>query len=95
MSFLLFLRGMVAVLAVFAIITYLVTQSVWTTFIQTLICAVLIQVGYFLTVLFLVWHDGRKKSGEANAPAEMQQSPLKEEKPAAEVSHLRGAPPSR
>jgi exopolysaccharide production repressor protein len=62
MSFLLFLRGLVGMLLVFAITTYVVTQSLWTTFIQTVICAVLAQIGYFAAVLFLVWRstDTRK-----------------------------------
>jgi exopolysaccharide production repressor protein len=57
MSFLLFLRGAIGVLLVFAITTYVVTQSLWTTFIQTMICAVLLQIGYFAAVLFLVWRS--------------------------------------
>jgi exopolysaccharide production repressor protein len=62
MSFLLFLRGLVGMLLVFAITTYVVTQSLWTTFIQTVICAVLAQIGYFAAVLLLVWRsaDTRK-----------------------------------
>jgi exopolysaccharide production repressor protein len=63
MSFLLFLRGLIAVLIVFAIASYAITQSPWTTFIQTLICAVLIQVGYFAAVLFLVWRSGAASKG--------------------------------
>jgi exopolysaccharide production repressor protein len=57
MSFVLFFRGMVATLIVFAVATFALTQSVWTTFISTVICAVIIQVGYFLAVLFMVWRD--------------------------------------
>lgn len=57
MSFPLFFRGMVATLIVFAIATFALTQSAWTTFISTVICAVVIQVGYFLAILFLVWRD--------------------------------------
>jgi exopolysaccharide production repressor protein len=63
MSFLLFLRGLIAVLVVFAIVTYLVTHSLWTTLIQTVICGVLIQIGYFAAVLFLVRRTGRKAAG--------------------------------
>ena len=54
MSFLLFLRGLIGVLVVFAIATYAITQSAWTTFINTLICAVIIQVGYFIAILFMI-----------------------------------------
>src|SRR5690242_13031573 len=50
MSFLLFLRGLIGVLLAFAIVTYLMTQSLWTTFVHTVICGVLIQIGYFVAV---------------------------------------------
>lgn len=93
MSFLLFLRGMLAVLAVFAVITYVMTQSLWATLVNTVICAILLQVGYFIAVLFLVWR-GAKASGELR-PQAPEAPPLKEEQPAAKVSHMRGAPPSR
>lgn len=65
MSFLLFLRGLILVLIVFAIASYAITQSLWTTVIQTLICAVLIQVGYFAAILFLVWRSGAPKGDNA------------------------------
>ncbi|HEV2506507.1 MAG TPA: exopolysaccharide production repressor protein [Mesorhizobium sp.] len=65
MSFLLFLRGFIAVLVAFAVASYAITQSAWTTFIQTLICAVIIQVGYFIAILFMVWRSGEtRKRGE-------------------------------
>jgi exopolysaccharide production repressor protein len=49
-----FLVGMLCVLVVFALTTYLATHSLWTTLFQTLVCAILIQLGYFGAVLFLV-----------------------------------------
>lgn len=61
MSFLLFFRGMIATLIVFAIATFALTQSIWTTFISTAICAVVIQVGYFVAILFMVWREGPKE----------------------------------
>lgn len=70
MPFLLFLRGFLAVLLAFAVVTFIVTQSVWTTFVQTLICAVLLQVGYFIAVVFMVWRSGPEhgqKSEEASS----------------------------
>ncbi|MBS3648591.1 exopolysaccharide production repressor protein [Pseudaminobacter sp. 19-2017] len=77
MSFLLFLRGLVGVLLVVAITTYVMTQSLWTTFVQTLICAVLIQVGYFAVVLFLVWRSADKTRHVESAAneAELQNAP--------------------
>lgn len=65
MSFALFLRGFVIVIVVFAITTYITTGSLWTTFIQTVICGVLIQIGYFMAVLLLVWRSGETMKREA------------------------------
>ena len=94
MSFTLFLRGLVVVLLVFAITTYLITGSLWTTFVQTIICAILVQVGYFAAVLFLVWRSGRRLKSEAG----LLKSEAKEEQPAVKVgelhSRLPGAGPS-
>lgn len=60
MPFVLFLRGLVLVLIAFAITSYVITGSLWTTLVQTVICALLIQVGYFIAVLFLVWRGDKK-----------------------------------
>jgi exopolysaccharide production repressor protein len=83
-----FLLGMLGVLFVFAIATYVATLSVWTTFIQTLLCAVLIQLGYFVAVLFLVWRGKDKKQDQASSVA--PQSPA-DEKSGSKVRPLSGA----
>lgn len=62
MSFLLFLRGLIIVLLAFAISIYLLTDSLWATFVQTLICGILIQIGYFVGVMLLVWRSVPKES---------------------------------
>lgn len=49
-----FLIGFIAVLLVFGTVTYAYSQNFWTTLVQTLICAFVIQVGYFLIVLAMV-----------------------------------------
>lgn len=54
MSFPRFLVGMVSLLIVFGVVTYAMTGSLGSTLLQTLICAVLVQIGYFLVVLILV-----------------------------------------
>ncbi|WP_353643825.1 exopolysaccharide production repressor protein [Mesorhizobium sp. WSM2239] len=95
MSFVLFLRGLIGVLLVFAITTYVITQSLWTTFIQTLICAVLLQVGYFAAVLFLVWRSaGNAKHEESAAKDEALQNLPKEDHPAGKVRQIPGVPRS-
>ncbi len=71
MSFLLFFRGMVATLIVFAIATFALTQSAWTTFISTVICAVVIQIGYFLAILVMVWRD-RPDENQTNERSERE-----------------------
>ncbi len=58
MSFLLFLRGFVIALIAFAVANYAITQSLRTTLVNTAICAVLIQIGYFVAVLFMLWRSG-------------------------------------
>jgi exopolysaccharide production repressor protein len=94
MSFLLFLRGLIGVLLVFAITTYVITQSLWTTLIQTVICAVLLQVGYFVAVLFLVWRSaGRPEAEETPAKNEILQNLPKDDQ-TGEVSRLPGVPRS-
>ncbi|TIP88596.1 MAG: hypothetical protein E5X63_05790 [Mesorhizobium sp.] len=62
MSFLPFLRGLIIVLSAFAISIYLLTDSLWATFVQTLICGILIQIGYFVAVIVQVWRSVSKKS---------------------------------
>lgn len=49
--------SMAGTLAVFAIATYFLTHSLSITLIETLICAILLQIGYFAGVLFLVWKE--------------------------------------
>ncbi|MGP2489996.1 exopolysaccharide production repressor protein [Mesorhizobium sp. PUT5] len=58
MSFPLFLRGFVIAMLAFAIASYAITQSAWTTVLNTVICGVLIQIGYFMAVLFMLWRSG-------------------------------------
>jgi exopolysaccharide production repressor protein len=91
MSFPLFLRGLVGALLVFALATYLITGSIWYTIVQTVICAVLVQIGYFAAVLFLVWRSGAAQKDDAGTPkGEAAQGLAKDEKPAGEVARLPG-----
>jgi len=84
MSFVLFLRGFIGVLVVFAIVTYSVTQSLWTTFINTIICAVIIQIGYFLAILVLVWRSpDRGRVGDVAVRKEPAQATAKKDREAA------------
>ena len=91
MSFLLFLRGLIGVLLVFAITTYVVTQSLWTAFTQTVICAVLLQIGYFAAVLFLVWRSAGTRKIEESMAHEPEGPPTKDQ--AGKVGLLTGVVP--
>jgi exopolysaccharide production repressor protein len=53
--------SMVGALVAFAVATYFMTQSLSTTLIETVICAILLQVGYFLGVLYLSWKAARER----------------------------------
>jgi len=61
--------SMAGVLIVFAVSAYFMTDSFYTAFIQTLICAVLLQVGYFIGVLYLVRRE--RKLRQEMLPAEL------------------------
>ncbi|AVA25219.1 exopolysaccharide production repressor protein [Rhizobium sp. NXC24] len=63
--------SMLGALAVFGIATYFLTQSFSTTLIETVICAVLLQIGYFIGILFLVWKErsARQALSRQNAAA--------------------------
>ena len=82
MSFTLFLRGFILVVAVFATTTYVITGSLWTTLIQTVICAVVIQIGYFAAVLFKVW----RSRGKADAAFKDETAPDDDEQPASKIA---------
>ena len=96
MSFLLFLRGFIGVLVVFAVATYAFTLSAWTTFIYTALCAVLIQIGYFVAVLFLVWRPAQNDEGKSKAALdELAKASPEDDQPAGNVARLPGVPHSR
>ncbi|MEW9617605.1 exopolysaccharide production repressor protein [Shinella sp. S4-D37] len=52
---------MAIALVAFAVVTYLSTGSLATTALQTFLCAILIQVGYFLATLFLVRREAKER----------------------------------
>ncbi len=79
-----FLLSMSVALVAFAVVTYISTRSIATTAIQTLICAALIQVGYFLATLYLVWRTA--KARKAAAEPGQARPDLEKAKPTASVS---------
>lgn len=89
MSFLLFLRGFVISLIAFAVANYAITQSLRTTVVNTVICAVLIQLGYFVAILFMVWRSGAPgKRGDGASSGET--AAAEDGKPKGEAAPLPG-----
>ena len=62
-----FFLSMAFALVAFAIVTYLATGSILTSAIRTLVCAVLIQVGYFLATLYLVRQEAKARRTDTDA----------------------------
>jgi exopolysaccharide production repressor protein len=87
MSFLLFFRGLIGALFVFAVTTYFVTRSIPTTLVDTLICGVLIQLGYFIAVLFLVWRTPTPQAGNDGTARDERTRPNVAGKPARSLSN--------
>lgn len=56
--------SMIAVLLVFALAIYWSTGSFFTTVWQTVACAVILQIGYFIGVLYLVRREKEKRERE-------------------------------
>jgi exopolysaccharide production repressor protein len=73
--------SMFGALAVFAIVTFILTGSAWTTAWQTLVCAVLVQAGYFVAVLFLVSKEARDRRNAAQRPSPASALPVEDKEP--------------
>lgn len=80
-----FFVSMMCALLVFAIATYIIHGSFYTAFLQTVLCLVIIQVGYFIGVLLMVAKEQKR----------MQQKYgfSKEAGPSAEKSGTENLPP--
>jgi len=67
--------SMICALLVFAVATYFIHGSFLTSFIQTLLCLVIIQVGYFVGVLILVAKEKRQMRATLNFQKETAPAP--------------------
>lgn len=56
--------SMVGALIAFGIATYFLTHSLGQTVIETVICAVLVQVGYFAGVVYLSWKEAKVRRAQ-------------------------------
>ncbi len=70
--------SMISVLVVFAIAAYLMTGSFVTALVETILCAIILQVGYFIGVLYLVRREkeGAKSDGTPDLRSTSQSSGL-------------------
>lgn len=46
--------SMLGTLAVFAVAAYVMSGSFWTAFFETILCALILQIGYFIGIVYLV-----------------------------------------
>ncbi|RYC10012.1 exopolysaccharide production repressor exox [Ciceribacter ferrooxidans] len=83
------MMSMVGVLIVFGLVTYALTGSLTTTLIQTAVSAILLQVGYFLAVLYMVAKAARQRKSE------LETSATDEKAKSARVSRLNSPGPSK
>jgi exopolysaccharide production repressor protein len=74
---------MVFALLIFAGVSFFLTQSVWTVLIQTVVAAILLQIGYFGGVLFLVWKAARERNTESQAIKSLTKKEKLQDGPAA------------
>ena len=66
--------SMMTVLVVFAVSSYFINGSILTAFWQTVICTVIIQVGYFIGVLFLIRREKLRSEGVPSRSSMMLRS---------------------
>ena len=68
--------SMIAVLTVFGVALYWMSGSVLSAFLQTLLCAFILQAGYFVAILYLVRRE--KVALHREAHPVVQAAPLRE-----------------
>jgi exopolysaccharide production repressor protein len=82
--------SMIGALTVFAVATFILTGSAWTAAWQTLLCAVLLQAGYFITVLILVAKEAHDRRKLAQGP--LAASPAAGDEKEAKALHVSNNP---
>ncbi len=58
------LVSMLATLGVFAVAAYVMSSSFWTALGQTVLCAVILQFGYFIGIVYLVRREKAQMESE-------------------------------
>lgn len=73
--------GMVVTLIVFAIVTYCLTSSIVTTVLESIAAAILLQLGYFLCIGYMVWKQSKRPVVVGDADSATNAEAVREEKP--------------
>ncbi|WP_275789072.1 exopolysaccharide production repressor protein [Pararhizobium gei] len=73
--------SMLGALVAFAVVTFLLTGSVWTTAWQTIACAILLQLGYFVAILFVVSKESRERRRLAQGQQAMSTASAEDKEP--------------
>ncbi|QRI66540.1 exopolysaccharide production repressor protein (plasmid) [Shinella sp. PSBB067] len=83
-----FFLSMGIALVAFAAVTYVSTGSIATTALRTFLCAILIQVGYFLATLYLVWRTAKaRRAGTGTARPDLEKAKPQVSVPMNEPGH--------
>jgi membrane protein implicated in regulation of membrane protease activity len=64
--------SMLGALLAFAVAAYFMSGSLLTAFLQTIVCAIIIQIGYFLGVLYLARQEKQSMGVGSGAEAGME-----------------------
>ena len=80
--------GMFVTLIVFAIVTYCMTGSLVITVLESIAAAILLQLGYFLCIGFMVWKQSKRAAIRGEGDSAVSIEGVREEKHA----RLRDAP---
>ncbi len=59
--------SIIGTLAVFAVAAYAMSGSFWTAFIQTVVCALILQIGYFIGIVYLVRREKAQMESERSS----------------------------
>ncbi len=80
--------GMFVTIIVFAIVTYCMTGSLVITVLESIAAAILLQLGYFLCIGYLVWKQAKRAAASGAANLIDRAEGVRDEK----IAHLPSTP---
>lgn len=83
--------SMIGTLAVFAVAAYVMSGSFWTALTETILCAVILQVGYFIGIVYLV----RREKAQMESARSTDGTPAKSRTETAGRENLTAEAPAR